>query len=79
MIDSTPPTIADPADARIASIVAFLNAEAARFDSAARGISSEATHSAEVGERHSRLVVRASMCRTLAAQIARGDDLRGGE
>lgn len=62
-----------------ASIVAFLAAEAKRFDEAARGISAEASYSAAVAHMHERLVTRASLCRTLAAQIERGDDRNGGD
>ena len=62
-----------------ASIVAFLTAEAKRFDEAARGISAESSYSTAVSHIHERLVTRASLCRTLAAQIERGDDRQGGE
>ena len=62
-----------------ASIVAFLAAEAGRFDDAARGISAESSYSTAVSHIHERLVTRASLCRTLAAQIERGDDRQGGE
>ena len=60
-----------------ASIVAFLAAEAKRSDNAARGISAEASYSTAVSHMHERLVTRASLCRTLAAQIERGDDRQG--
>ena len=74
MKDSLTPTLDDRA-----SIVAFLTAEAARFDQTARGISAEASCSAAVSHMHERLITRASLCRTIAAQIERGDDRQGAE
>lgn len=60
-------------DAR-ASIVAFLTAEAKRFDDEAARATSPWVK-AEVPER---LTIQAGLLRTLAAQIARGDDRLGG-
>lgn len=58
--------------ARVASIVAFLAAEATRFDREARERSS-------VADLPEMLRAYAVLCRTLELAIERGDDLRGGE
>ena len=59
-----------------ASIVAFLAAEAVRFDAATEQVTARLTlHNVHMRDR---LLAQASLCRTLAAQIARGDDRLGG-
>ena len=66
--------IAGLTDKRVDSIVAFHYAEANRFDRAASTF--DATGSDDAAER---CRMKAGHTRCLAAQIARGDDLRGGE
>ena len=78
-LDTDRPTVPDERDARIgqtdrASIVAFLTAEARKFayaeiDDIRAGIPLRAD----------RLGCKASVLRTMAAYIARGDDLLGGD
>lgn len=57
---------------RVASIVAFLNAEAQRFELASYDFNKTGKHEAA-----ERCHVKAGRTRALATQIARGDDLRG--
>ena len=64
----------DTASKDRASIVAFLIAETWRFEAAAARATSP--FKADVRER---LNVQASLLRTLAAQIERGDDRQGGQ
>lgn len=56
-----------------ASIVAFLTSEARRFDAESKEASRDRGNASE------RLRAQASLLRTLAAQIARGDDRLGGD
>ena len=63
-----------------ASIVAFLAAEAHKFDAAVESLSrAERAGSPAVVELMARFKDKADHCRTLAAQIERGDDRQGGE
>lgn len=63
-----------PLDPRVASIIAFLKAEAGRFDRAADDFDGVLRND----DAADRCRVRAAVSRTLAAQIERGDDLLEG-
>lgn len=63
-----------------ASIVAFLAAEAGRFDRSARSASGDFVYDKRALEIScDKLRAQADIIRSLAAQIARGDDRQGGE
>ena len=63
-----------------ASIVAFLAAEAKRLAEASRAARGDFVEDARALDRYcDGLAAQAESLDTLAAQIARGDDLRGGE
>ena len=78
MKDSHPPTLDDRAS--IVAFLAFLAAEASRFDEAIKSVGAASGARQLLGgmlAMRDRLIAQAGLLRTIAAQIKRGDDRQG--